>query len=470
MQIAGKELAPLARFQTHVPGLDEVLEGGLFESGVYIVQGSPGVGKTTLGNQICFAHVRSGGRALYLTLLAESHARMMQHMRAQTFFDPSAIPARIYYISAYRELESDGLKGILALLRGELVRQHASLLVIDGVLMPSDSDGAAEQRMKEFVHELQSVATILGCNVLMLTSGRGRSFDPEQTMVDGIFLMEDRAYGMREERVFQVSKFRGSRTARGRHSYCITNHGVHIYPRLEGMPLEEPTEAACVRFVTSGAPALDALFSPPGIGNATCTLVQGPGGTGKTLLGLQFLSKCSPEEPGLMLCFNEPRVRLAEMAASIGLDFAAMSERGHAQVRWICPGDQVLDQLGHELLAEIDTGRVRRLVVDGIAGLADTSMFHERGYRFLSALLHELRCRGVTAYFVSDADALAALGVAHVSHGLAVLFDNVIDMTLRGQARALHVLKARGRQYAQAEQVLGISPHGLRIESTPPPG
>ena len=74
------------RFLTGVPGLDTILGGGVFEGGIYIVHGAPGAEKTILGNQICFAHAAQGRHALYITLLAESHARMIGHMRRLGFF------------------------------------------------------------------------------------------------------------------------------------------------------------------------------------------------------------------------------------------------------------------------------------------------------------------------------------------------------------------------------------------------
>ena len=89
------------RVATGVPGLDGVLEGGLLRAGVYLVQGPPGSGKTILGNQMCFAHAAAGGRAVYMTLLAESHTRMLAHMRRMEFFRPELIPEHVHYLSAF---------------------------------------------------------------------------------------------------------------------------------------------------------------------------------------------------------------------------------------------------------------------------------------------------------------------------------------------------------------------------------
>ncbi len=383
----------LKRVKTMVPGLDALLDGGLFESGVYFGQGSPGSGKTTLANQICFAHIGQGGNALYLTLLAESHTRMLQHMVGQSFFDATLVPSRISYISGYRDLSSGGLKSVVALARAELARQAASMLVLDGLVLPG---GVRDDLgLKEFVHELQSLSTLMGCNVLLLTSGSERRIAAEQTMVDGIFVLEDRAFGVRSERLLQVTKFRGSRVARGAHSFCISDEGIVIYPRLESLDLPAPVAASRKDIASTGIAALDGLF-PGGPRAATVTVLRGKSGVGKTLLGLSFLAPSSASEPGLLLGCHEAGEVLVEAAADIGINLAPQLGAGSLQIEWVPAGDQPLDQLGRNLLDAVDRRGVRRVVIDSLAGFADKAMFAERGYRFLGALLDELRRRSVS--------------------------------------------------------------------------
>ena len=96
----------LERVPSGIPGLDIILSGGFLKGGLYIIQGPPGTGKTTFGNQVCFHHVASGGRALYVTLLAEYHARMMQHLGVMTFFDGSKIPDQLTYLNGLSVLRS----------------------------------------------------------------------------------------------------------------------------------------------------------------------------------------------------------------------------------------------------------------------------------------------------------------------------------------------------------------------------
>src|SRR5256885_16871891 len=107
----------IARLPTGVAQLDIILEGGFLRGGSYIVAGAPGTGKTIFGNQACFRHVAAGGKALYVTLLSESHARMLAHISDMSFFDAAVVGAGLHYISGYGTLRQGGLQGLLNLLR-----------------------------------------------------------------------------------------------------------------------------------------------------------------------------------------------------------------------------------------------------------------------------------------------------------------------------------------------------------------
>src|SRR5215217_4926721 len=115
------EFAPhtseLTRLPTGVAGLDQILHGGFFEGGLYIITGAPGAGKTILGNQLCFHHIASGRRAIFMTLLTESHSRMLAHLGTLAFFDRAPIGRTLHYLSGYSPLVSEGLSGLLKLIR-----------------------------------------------------------------------------------------------------------------------------------------------------------------------------------------------------------------------------------------------------------------------------------------------------------------------------------------------------------------
>ena len=220
----------LERIPTGVPGLDTILRGGLLRGGTFILQGSPGAGKTILGNQICFHHVAAGNRALYVTLLAENHARMLLHIGQLGFFTEAVIPDRLYYISAFRVLEQSGLSGVLDLLRREMQAHDASILVLDGLSAIEDT-AASTRELKKFVHQLQAQAMMANCTMLLLTGAQ--AVTSEHTLVDGVIEFETQLYGRRAERTLQVHKLRGSGYMRGKHSYRITSEGIIAFPRTE---------------------------------------------------------------------------------------------------------------------------------------------------------------------------------------------------------------------------------------------
>lgn len=414
----------LIRLPTLVHGLDEILHGGLFAGGVYIFEGPPGVGKTTLANQIAYRYAQASERTLYVTMLAESHARMLQHMEGQTFFDRQQVNARIFYISSYRELEKEGLKGVVQLLRAELARHRASLLVIDGLVVHRGAL-SADESVRQFVHELQSLVSVMSCTCLVLTSGNGNALSAEQTMVDGIFSFEDRGFHWRAERRLQVRKFRGSEVSRGSHTFCITDEGLHFYPRLESLPLEPLKDARSARqHVSTGLPALDGVLLDGGLLAGSASVVIGASGTGKTTAGLAFASRSTPGEAGLLMSCTEMAEDLERAGAGLGLAVGEAVGCGALRMERFGLNDESMDQMGHRILRLVDEFQIRRLVVDGLAGMGDTLAFPERGYRFLGRLLLELRRRGVTSLFTLDPAALAVAAGTPLAEGVVGWFDN----------------------------------------------
>ena len=123
----------IKKLPTGIAGFDTILEGGVLRGGIYILLGTPGAGKTILGNQLCFNHAAGGGRALYVTLLAETHGRMLGHIGQLGFFNEALIPDGVSYLSAFRILETEGLKGLSDALRRELRARKVDLLVLDGL-------------------------------------------------------------------------------------------------------------------------------------------------------------------------------------------------------------------------------------------------------------------------------------------------------------------------------------------------
>jgi circadian clock protein KaiC len=205
----GRDAAPPERIASGIPRLDYILKGGFFRGGTYNLLGPPGSGKTVLGNQFCFYHAATtGGRCVYMSLLVESHSKMLRHLAPMAFFRETFIPDRIYYISGYPTLRQHGPTGLLDLIRATLKERQPDLFIIDG--MESLRQFAkGEQVVKEFVHELQSFTALLGCtSVLMCFKDPSYSFT-ENAVVDGVVELSDTLIGPRAVRELVVHKFRG---------------------------------------------------------------------------------------------------------------------------------------------------------------------------------------------------------------------------------------------------------------------
>ena len=460
----------LDRILSGIAGFDLILRGGFLKGGLYIVQGPPGSGKTTLANQLCFNHLLGGGRALYVTLLAEYHARMMQHLSIMSFFDSSKIPDRIAYLNGLRVLHDDGLKGLLSLLRREITTRSASILVIDGIVA-AQRIAEDEQAFNEFVHELQAIAIATDCTVFMLTSARGVHITPEHTMVDGIIELFDQLSGWAAESSLQVVKFRGSSVLRGRHAFKITGDGIVVHPRIEAL-LAQPSrlDPGGGARVPSGVDQLDVMLGG-GVPESSTTMLMGPSGTGKTTLGLQFLAKCNEAEPGLLFGFYETPPRLNAKIAAVCPSLEPLIASGTVEVLWQPPTDDLLDAYGERLLEAIHRRKVRRLFIDGL-GAFQQAAGSEPGRigNFLTALMNEMRVLGVTTVYTLEVPDLMGPTIRTPIGDLSSLAENLLMLRfveLRSRLyRLVSILKVRDSQFDPSLHEYSTTNQGLLIDAT----
>jgi circadian clock protein KaiC len=462
----------IERMPSGIAGLDTILGGGFMRGGIYIVRGDPGAGKTILTNQICFNHIAAAKNAcaLFVTLLAENHARMASNLRTLSFFDESCIPDQLTYLSALSGLREGGLKGLVDLLRREITRRRCSILVIDG-LVSAQASAESDQAFKEFVHSLQEIALATDCTMFLTASLGKDATSPEQTMVDGLLELTDRNYGWRAESDIQIKKFRGSAYLRGRHAYKITDDGIVVHPRIEALLARpsRPDESGSAR-VPSGIAKLDSLLGG-GLPSASTTMVMGPSGAGKTTLGMQFLGGASESEPGLLFGFYETPARIRAKAAQNGKPVGQLIDSGIVEVLWQPPTDDMLDAYGERLLEAVHRRKVRRLFIDGLNGFKKAATDPTRMDHFFTALANELRVLGVTTLYTLEVPDILGPAIRVPIDDISSIAENMILLRfieLRSRLhRLISILKVRNSNFDASLHEFTISGLGIAIQDTP---
>lgn len=472
----------LQRVPTGLPSLDTILHGGFLLSGLYLLAGTPGTGKTILSNQIAVQHAAAGGRVVYASLLTESYTRLFAHLSSLSFFtapiQAQLIGAALYYINVYSGLQSDGLAGLRTLLQGAIRERQATLLILDGLLTVA-AVAPDTLALKEFLRGLQQFAEGSGCTILLLTSQTADAPDRDQieleTSVDGVIYLRRQRVGRRTLRELEVVKFRGTPYLPGGHAFAITADGIQVYPRTEAVlsaaaaGAQLPAGARRERTAFAIAGLDDMLHGGVFAGSATALL--GPPGSGKTVLGLHFLAAGARQgERGLYFGLNEPPAVLLDAGDQVGLALTPAVAAGQIEVLWHPAPEAEPDALAQQVLERVRAGHVQRLVLDGWDVFGEFNLAAERRGPFFTALTTELAAGGVTTLISVELDTLFGPTVQLPLAGVAGIVENIVFLRyveLRSQLyRLISVLKARRSEHDRALREFTIDAQGITIART----
>jgi len=381
------------RLSTGITGLDNILHGGLAKGFLYLVEGSPGAGKTTLALQFLIAGAKKGEKGLYISLaeseaelrhVADSHGMDLKNVEICKISPPEIAgdAGKQYTVFQPAEVElSDVLETILTKVR-EL---NPSRVIIDSMselrMLARDS-----LRYRRQVLSLKQFFEGRDCTTLLLDERfKDNEESQVQTIAHGVLCLEvlQRSYGITRRRL-EVLKIRASSFREGYHDYVIEKGGVVVFPRL--VSGEHRGHSMMAENLPSGVPELDALFKG-GVQRGTSTLIVGPAGCGKSTLCTQFVVQAAQRgERTAVFTFDETRQSFRVRSRGMGMDLDPYLDKDLIHLEQVDPAELSPGEFIYRIRRGVEEKRWRIVVIDSLNGLMN-SMSEEEG---LTVQLHEL--------------------------------------------------------------------------------
>lgn len=441
---------------TGIEGLDEILGGGLRSNRLYLIEGVPGSGKTTLSLQFLREGARLGEAVLYITLseteeeiqeVAESHGWSLEGITIRELAPSESTlhPEEQYTMFHPSDVElSQTTKTILA----DVERLKPARVVFDSMSELRLLAGNP-LRYRRQILALKQFFAGRQCTVMLLDDLTSLDRDVQvQSIAHGVLLLEqlNPEYGP-ERRRLRVVKFRGVKFRGGYHDYVILRGGLSVFPRL--VAAESRQFRTLVR-LSSGLEALDHLIGG-GIEQGTSTLIVGPPGTGKSTLSSQFaMAAAARGEHTAMFIFDESENTLLSRTRALGIDLSDHIEAGLITVQQVDPAELSPGEFAHSLRRVVEENKAAIVIIDSLNGYLD-AMPEER---FLVIQLHELLSylgqNGVATIMVGAHQGLIGMQM-NAPVDASYLADAVLLLRYfedRGEIRqAISVIKKRGGEH-----------------------
>lgn len=458
------------RCSTGLPGLDEVLHGGLIPERAYLVRGGPGTGKTTLGLHFLMAGVAAGEKALLISLessegqLRADAASQGLALEGIDFLDLSPTrdffaENRSYDIFSAADVERDPTTRLIV---DTVTRLRPGRVFVDAVTTLRYLAPDAFQFRKQALSFLRYLVEH-GATVLLSSEPTETVPDDDlRFMSDGIVQLEVSPEHGVMRRTLSVTKLRGSDFEGGAHSIRLTERGMEVYPRLVPVAHERAFVPEVIPF---GLAELDQMVGG-GLERGTITILSGPSGVGKTTLGMRFMREAAARgERAVAYAFEEQLDTLLHRCGSVGIPLQRLLDGGSLAVVPVEPLRFSPGEFALMVRREVEERGARVVMIDGIAGYRLT-LAGDDLIAHLHALGRYLKNMGVTVIFVNEMDTITgdfqATGV-----GLSYLCDNLIFLRyleIGGEMRkAVGVLKKRVGDFEKTLREFEITGGGLRV-------
>ena len=454
-------------------GLDQVLRGGLPKDRLYLLEGTPGSGKTTLGLQFLFEGVRQGESVLYITLsetseelrcVAESHGWSLDGVHLFELSAADAVLGGAQEQTILHPWESE-LGDTIELIQARVDELQPRRLVFDSL---SEMRLLAQDplRYRRQVLALKQFFAGRGLTVLLvddLTTSGGERDNHLHSLCHGVLTLERLTldFGAARRRL-QIQKLRGVDFIAGYHDFVLRRGGLEIYPRMiaagryqdfVGQPL--PSNIADMDALLHGGPL-----------RGTSTLITGPAGTGKTTLALQYVTAaCARGERCAVYEFDERIGTLLKRAESMGMPLHRYIDEGLLVVHQIDPAELSPGEFAWRVRRDVDENDCRLLVMDSLNGYLAAMPQEQHLILQMHELLSYLSQSGVVTFLINPQHGL--VGTMTSSLDISYIADTVVLIRFfeaQGRLRkAISILKHRGGGHEDAIRELRIDTRGIRV-------
>ena len=467
------------RLETGVPGLDQILGGGLPEFSFNLIGGKPGCGKTTLAHQLMFAMASDERPALYFTVLGESALKMLRYQQQFDFFDPGKINHAIHFVNLSAEAAAGDLDQVTSRIAAEVQAHGPALVFVDSFRSIVRASTTHENKLQQFMQELGMLLTSWQATTFLVGEySTEADANPIVTLADGLLWLHQSVQRNSMVRKIEILKMRAQAILPGIHTFRISQSGVQVFP-----PATQAADEVGDRGPNSlgegkdqvpedsrllvGVPELDEMLGG-GLPSGYSLLVAGPSGSGKTILAASFLAEgARAGETGVVAVFeqNPHRSRNRILIDLISAGKVALIDSRSP--------DLSIDEIVLEIMREVKRLKATRVVIDSLSGfeLSIAPTFHTDFRESMARMVHALASTGVTVLMTSELEdryadlRFSPYGTAFLTD--AIIVQRYIELDSRLQ-RLMAVVKVRGSAHSDELRLFSIDGDGIHLGPTLP--
>jgi len=459
---------------TGVPGLNDVLGGGLPALSFNLIAGGPGAGKTTLTMQLLFANATAERPGLFITLLGETSLKILRYQQLFDFFDLKRVGSDVHFLNLTEEALSGDLNEVLTRITEEIDRLRPAVVVVDSFrsLIRTQNVEAPGGQLEHFVQRLALHLTTWEITSFLVGEYQEQQLrDPVFTVADGIVWLSQEANRNSVVRRLQVVKARGMAPMPGLHTIRITGAGVQVFPRTPERPDDVHPRGNERR--STGIAGLDEMMGG-GIPVGDSLVLAGPTGTGKTTFAMKFVAAgLRAGEAAVIAIFEEHPDGYLQRAKSLEVDLREAMREDKLRIIYLRPLDLSVDETLEEIRTSVEQIGATRVVIDSISGfeMALAPTFREDFRESLYRLIGALTGLGVTMFStVEVVEGERGAGLHLTGHQVSFLTDDILSqryVEIEGELhKALVVVKMRGSNHSREFRIYEITAAGVQLRES----